>query len=166
MPQIPDAPNPIEYQFTGDAKVAIVQARNEALFSRAEAVAPPHLALGVIHSQSQAKLDLLFPDRANFAILCRALGGSATPAPVVPEDIGYRIASHEALDGATRVAAESPAGPATHPLHILLGIFRPWNSRQNREAEPDQAALALAATGLNEARLRALLPMVVADSME
>lgn len=152
---------PIEYHFTDDAKVAIVQSRNEALFCHADAVGPQHLALGVIHSQSQAKLDILFPDRGNFEILCRALGGSPGPAPVIPENITYEIASYEVLDGATRLAAESPAGPDTHPLHILLGIFRPWSTLENEPAEPDQSALALAATGLGEARLRELLPKFV-----
>jgi hypothetical protein len=158
MPQLDPR---IEYRFTEDAKVAIVQSRSEALFSHADAVGPQHLGLGVIHRLNESRLDLLFPDRGNFAILCRALGGTAKPAPVIPEHIGYQIASYEALDGATRLAAESPAGPDTHPLHILLGIFRPWSTQENQPAEPDQSALALAATGLSEARLRELLPMLL-----
>lgn len=134
-----------------------MQARNEALFAHADAVAPVHLALGVLHTQSQSRLDLLFPDPGNFELLCRALGGSSRPAPVIPEEIGYRIESHEALDGATRIAASAAVGPDTYPLHILLGILRPWSVVRGKPGEPDQAALALAATGLNETRLRELL---------
>jgi hypothetical protein len=137
--------------------MAIVQARNEALFTRAEAVEPRHLVLGVLHLQNDSQLARLFPDPVNLDILRRALGGSRRPAPVVPEDIGYHISSREALDGATRLAAESPAGPDTLPLHILLGIFRPWSVELEAPGTTDQVALDLAATGLGETRLRELL---------
>lgn len=135
------------------------------MFSRADAVAPAHLALGVLHTQSQATLDLFFPDPGNFEILCRALGGTSRGAPVIPEEIGYQIASHEALDGATRLAAHAPAGPDTHPIHILLGILRPWSVVRGSAASPDQAALDLAATGLGESRLRALLPIFISGHL-
>lgn len=143
--------------------MAIVQARNEALFTKAEAVEPRHLVLGVLHVQGVAGLARLFPDPGNLDILRRALGGSNRPAPVVPEDIGYRLSSRQALDGATRLAAESPGGPDTLPMHILLGIFRPWNAERGEPGLPDQVALDLAATGLSEARLRELLPLAARE---
>jgi hypothetical protein len=83
---------------------------------------------------------------------------------MIPEDIGYHEAARDALDGATKIAAEAPLGPATHPLHILLGILRPWNAAGDHASAPDDAALALAATGLSDARLRDLLPKVLALS--
>jgi hypothetical protein len=150
---------PPEYRFTDDAKVAIVQARNEALFRDAPAVAPAHLALGVIHTQSRKQLNLLFPDPGNFDLLCRALGGDHDPAPVIPRDIGYLDSSRDALDGATRLAAAAGADGDTHPLHILLGLMHPWNWASNHAVDPDEVALSLAATGLGESRLRALLVM-------
>lgn len=162
MPRPTDPP--IEYHFTDAARVAIVQARSEALFAKADAVAPKHLALGVIHSLTLPLFNLLFPDRGNFDILCRALGGSSRPAPVIPEHIDYRLSSREALDSATRLARDSPMGPDTHPLHILLGILRPWSVEQSQTAEPDQTALDLAATGLSETRLRELLPAFLTHS--
>lgn len=150
------------YHFTDSAKIAILQARHEALHAHAPAVAPQHLALGVLHTQPKAVLDLLFPEAGDLTILCRALGGTDSPAPVIPEDIGYQEAARDALDGATKIAAEAPRGPATHPLHILLGILRPWNVAGDHASAPDEAALALAATGLSDARLRGLLPKVLA----
>jgi hypothetical protein len=149
----------IEYHFTDDAKVAILQARHEALHTRARMVGPPHLALGVMHTQPQWRLDLLFPDRGNFETLCRTLGGSNAPAPVIPEDIGYLEAAVAVLNGAAKIAAEAAGGPATLPLHILMGMFRPWDVDRNQVGAPDQSALALAATGLSETRLRELLPV-------
>ncbi|HWA56983.1 MAG TPA: hypothetical protein VG692_07005 [Gemmatimonadales bacterium] len=154
------SPDP-EYRFTDDAKLAILQARHEALHQRAGAVAPAHLALGVIHTQNRARRDLLFPDPGNFEILCRALGGSHDPAPVIPEEIGYLDSARDALDGATREAARLSESGATHPLHILLGLLHPWVRTTNQAANPDQAALSLAATGLGDQRLRALLPAFV-----
>lgn len=157
-PEATRRPTPPEYKFTDDAKIAIVQARNEALFRHAPAVAPSHLALGVIQTQTRRQLNLLFPDPGNFDLLCRALGGGPEPAPVIPRDIGYLDSARDALDGATRLAAAaSPAGD-THPLHILLGLLHPWDWAANRPVDPDEAALSLAATGLGESRLRALLP--------
>lgn len=149
---------PPEYRFTDDAKIAIVQARNEALRQEASAVAPSHLALGVIHTQTQRQLDLLFPDPGNFALLCRALGGSHDPAPVIPRDIGYLVAARDALDGATRLAAAASPDGETHPIHILLGVMHPWDWEAGQATDPDAAALSLAATGLGEGRLRDLLP--------
>lgn len=127
-------------------------------------MAPAHLALGVIHTQSDARRNLLFPDPGNFEILCRALGGSHDPAPVIPRDIGYLDSAREALDGATREAARSIPGGDTHPLHILLGLLHPWNQAHECASEPDPAALSLAATGLGDTRLRALLPAFTAGS--
>src|SRR5574338_251730 len=118
---------PPEYKFTDDAKIAIVQARHEALYRDAPAVAPAHLALGVIHTQTQKQLDLLFPDPGNFELLCRALGGGHDPAPVIPRDIGYLESARDALDGATRLAAGASAAGDTHPIHILLGLMHPWD---------------------------------------
>ncbi len=158
------APAPLEYRFTDDAKIAILQARNEALHLRADAVAPAHLALGVIHTQSAARLALLFPDPGNLEMLCRALGGSREPAPLIPEDITYLDAARDALDGATIEAARlDPAGD-THPIHILLGLFHPWDQAANHAVEPDAVALTLAATGLGDSRLRTLLPDLTAGS--
>jgi hypothetical protein len=111
----------------------------------------------VIHTQSQRQLDQLFPDPGNYELLCRALGGSSAAAPVIARDIGYEDAAREALDGATRIAAESAVEQEVEPLHILLGLLRPWSFGLERAATPDEAALALAATGLGEARLRELL---------
>jgi hypothetical protein len=145
------------YHFTDDAKLAILQARHEALFAGSPAVGPQHLALGVIHTQSREMLQVLFPDPGNREILCRALGGSGTPAPVIPEDIGYQVSARDALEGASKIAAESAGGPDTHPLHILLGILRPWNPAADQAGSPDETALALAATGLSDSRLRELL---------
>jgi hypothetical protein len=76
---------------------------------------------------------------------------------VIAQDIGYEDGSRDALDGATRIAAESPGEHEVEPLHILLGLLRPWSLALDSAAHPDQAALALAATGLGEARLRELL---------
>lgn len=150
------------YHFTDAAKVAILQARHEALHAHAPAVAAHHLALGVIHTLPEAILQLLVPDPGHLRILCQALGGSDIPAPVIPEDIGYEDAARDALDGATKIAGEAPGGPDTHPLHILLGILRPWSAAERKGTEPCEAALVLAATGLNDARLRDLLPTVLA----
>lgn len=150
------------YHFTDAAKVAILQARHEALYVHAPAVAAHHLALGVLHTLPETILHLLVPDPGNLRILCQALGGSETPAPVIPEDIGYEEAARDALDGATRIAGEGPTRPDTHPLHILLGILRPWCAAMDHASEPGPAALVLAATGLNDARLRDLLPTVLA----
>ncbi len=147
------------YRFTDDAKVAILQARNEALHAGAPAVAPTHLALGVIHTQTRRQLDLLFPDPGNFDLLRRALGGQPGPAPLVPDDIGYLDSARDALDGATREAARESATGETYPLHILLGLLHPWDRGRGRGVDPDPVALSLAATGLGDSRLRALLPM-------
>jgi hypothetical protein len=125
-------------------------------------VSAQHLALGVIHTLPQATIDMLVPDPGKLRILCQALGGTDTPAPVIPEDIGYQDAARDALDGATRIAAEGPEGPATHPLHILLGILRPWNTAGGQASEPSDVALVLAATGLNDARLQALFSKALA----
>jgi hypothetical protein len=125
-------------------------------------VTAQHLALGVIHTVPQATIDMLVPDPGRLSILRQALGGTDSPAPVTPEDIGYQDAARDALDGATRIAAEAPDGPATHPLHILLGIFRPWNTAGGQASEPSEVALVLAAIGLNDARLQAVFPKAFA----
>lgn len=91
-------------------------------------------------------------------MLCRALGGSRDPAPLIPEDITYLDAARDALDGATVEAARLSPGGETHPLHILLGLLHPWDQARACAVEPDAVALTLAATGLGDTRLRALLP--------
>jgi hypothetical protein len=148
------------YHFNDSARIAIVQARHEALHARAAAVAPEHLALGVLHTFPQRVLDLLFPDPALLATLLRALGGGTSPAPVIAEEITYEESAEDVLGGAMKLAAEMPEGPDTHPMHILLGVLRPWSLSQDHATDPGAAALTLAATGLGETRLRSLLPRV------
>ena len=126
------------------------------------AVGPQDLALGVLHTQDRRVLQLLLPDPASFPTLCRALGGSVEPAPVIAEDVSYEASAREALDGATRIAAAMASGPDTHPVHILLGILRPWSVDGSVPVEAGATALTLAATGLGETRLLALLPQVLA----
>lgn len=123
-----------------------------------------HLALGVIHTQGSATRALLFPDPGNFEMLCRALGGSREPAPLIPEDISYLDAARDALDGATVEAARLSPGGETHPIHILLGLFHPWDQAGHHPVEPDTVTLTLAATGLGDTRLHELLPALTAGS--
>jgi hypothetical protein len=148
------------YPFTDSARIAIIQARHEALHARALAVTPEHLALGVLHTLPQRVLDLLFPDPALLTTLVSALGGGPAPAPVIAQDISYEESAENVLGGAIKLAAEMPEGPDTHPLHILLGVLRPWSLSGDHATEPGAAALTLAATGLGETRLRSLVPRV------
>lgn len=127
-------------------------------------MAPAHLALGVIHTQPSARLRLLFPEPGHFEMFCRALGGGVEPAPLIPEDIGYLDSARDALDGATRLAAHALPGGETHPIHILLGLFHPYDRAADRASEPDIAALTLAATGLGETLVRALLPAFTTET--
>jgi len=148
------------YPFTDSARIAIVQARHEALHAHAPAVSPEHLALGVLHTLPQSALDLLFPDPALLATLFSALGGKPSPAPVIAEDILYEESAQDVLGGAMKLAAEMPGGPETHPVHILLGVLRPWSLSEHHATEPGPAALSLAATGLGETRVRSLIARV------
>jgi hypothetical protein len=160
MPSASGRPGPEgrPYHFTDAAKLAIVQARHEALHRGAAGVAPAHLALGVIFTLPRPVVDLLVPHPGRQAALLRDLGGGATAAPVIARDIGYLAAARDALDGATRIAAAAAGGPATRPTHILLGILRPWSLTENRAVAPGEAARILSGAGLTEAWLASLQP--------
>jgi len=143
------------YDFTDDAKFAILQARHEALVVGAREILPSHLALGVLRLLDAAEIGALFPAPGSREALYGELGGGPHPAPVIAQDIIYSDGARQALAGA-RHSAEAGHARIT-PLHVLVGILHPRDFLDRRDVPPSEAADALEHAGLTAARLSELL---------
>lgn len=145
------------YNFHDDTRLAILQARHEALHLRADELTPAHLALGVLHTLGEAEVRLALPAPGAFDSLCRALGGRSEPAPVIASDIRYSEAARDAIAGAKFVAAGG-AG-AILPLHLLAGIHCPQPAAGTGATAPAPVAAVLEQAGLGASALQALLTL-------
>jgi hypothetical protein len=147
-------PGPQDYNFTDDSRFGIVQARFEALTLGLRVIDPGHLVLGVTKTLDQATFDRLFPDPERFMSLCRALGASASAAPVSAEDVDYSEEAIEAITGAMRSAAATVTGVT--PVHLLLGVHHPWMRSDAGPARVSIVSTLLDTAGLATGRLAAL----------
>lgn len=143
------------YDFTDDARVAILQARHEALVLGAREILPRHLALGVLRLMSPVEAAELLPEPGSREALYLRLGGRPEPAPVIARDIVYSDGAREALAGA-RHSAGAGTGAIT-PLHVLCGILSPRDFLDRRDVTPSEAAGTLDAAGVTLARLAELI---------
>lgn len=142
------------YDFSEDARVAVFQARHEALALGAAELLPSHLALGVLRTLSRFQRAACFDQPQAFDRLCHALGGGPQPAPLIPEDIVYSDDAKAVMAGALRAAAAEGPGTAVAPFHILLGIHGPCDLADQTPRLPSGASAILAAAGLDAHQVR------------
>lgn len=147
------------YDFHDDTRLAILQARHEALYLRAEKLTPAHLALGVLHTLGAAEVRLALPAPGAFESLCRALGGRSEPAPVIASEILYSDAARDAIAGAMSAAADGAGAGTILPLHLLAGIHRPQAAAGTGATAPGPVAAVLEQAGLGAGALQALLTL-------
>lgn len=145
------------YEFSEDARVAVFQARHEALALEAPYLEPAHLALGVLKTLSRFQRAACFARPEEFDRLCATLGAGPEPAPLIPQDIQYSEAAKAAMAGAIRIAAETGATGEVFPFHILLGILAPCGLEDRAPQPAGEAAAALAAAGLGARQVEAHL---------
>lgn len=145
------------YDFHDDTRLAMLQARHEALFLRADELTPAHLALGVLHTLGTAEILRALPAPGTLDALCLALGGRSVPAPVIASEVRYSDAARDAIAGA-RFAAGGPAGAGTIlPLHLLAGILCPHSAAGTGATPPGPVAAILERAGMGTRSLQALL---------
>ena len=126
--------------FDEDAAIAIVQARHEALLRRAPEILPSHLILGVINTLPAGLRTRWAGDEARLEQLRLDLGGPRSPAPPIPQDIGYGPLATLVLETAITLAAGQPVSPR----QVLLAI----HAAPVGEADIAPAREALARAGL------------------
>lgn len=147
------------YDFHDDTRLAILQARHEALYLRADELSPAHLALGVLHTLGAAEVRLALPAPGAFESLCLALGGRSEPAPVIASEILYSDAARDAIAGAMAAAAGGAGARTILPLHLLAGILSPRPAGGTEISAPGPIAVVLERAGLGASSLQSLLAL-------
>jgi hypothetical protein len=142
------------YHFTDPARLAVFQARHEALALGAPELTPFHLALGVLKTLTGFQRAACFSGSGDFERLCAALGAGPEPAPLIPEDIAYSEEAKAVMAGAIRSAEDEAPGTAVSPFHILLGIHAPCDLENETPLPPTGAATLLAIAGLTPHQIR------------
>ncbi len=145
------------YDFHDDTRLAILQARHEALYRRAEELTPAHLALGVLHTMGAAEARQALPVPGAFESLCLALGGRSEPAPVIASEVLYSDAARDAIAGAMVAAAGGAGAGIILPLHLLAGILSPRPAAGTGATVPGPVAAVLERAGLGASSLQTLL---------
>ena len=145
------------YEFTEDARLAVFQARHEALALGAPELLPAHLALGVLKTLTRFQRAACFATREEYARLCHALGAAPEPAPLIPAEIGYSEAATAAMAGAIQAAALEGEGVPVSPVHLLLGIHAPCALDDRTPIAASRTATVLADAGLDPRHVRVFL---------
>ena len=146
-----------QYEFTEDARLAVFQARHEALALGAAELLPAHLALGVIKTLTRFQRAACFTRPEEFARLCHALGAAPEPAPLIPEEIGYSAEATAVMAGAIHAAAQEGEGAQVSPVHLLLGIHAPCGLEDYAPRPASRTATVLADAGLDPHHVRVFL---------
>ncbi len=145
-----------EYRLSDDCKLALVQARFEAIHLGTRALDAGHLLLGVTKSLTPVTFARLFPRTERFESLCRAFDAGIESAPLSAEDIEYALAAREAIAGGMSLAIASDPTAELTPLYLLLGILRPLDPECQTPVAPSSAAALLLASGVTAEVLLAL----------
>ena len=145
------------YAFTEEARLAVFQARHEALALGAGELLPAHLALGVLRTLTRFQRAACFTRPEEYARLCHALGATSDPAPLIPEEIPYSDDATAVMAGAIHAAAQEGPGVAVSPVHLLLGIHAPCGLEDRAPRPPSRTAAVLAEAGLDARHVRVFL---------
>lgn len=145
-----------EYHLSDDCKLALVQARFEAIHLGTRTLDAGHLLLGVTKSLPAATFARLFPLPERFEALCGAFNTGIDAAPLSAEDIDYSLGAREAIAGGMSSATATDPSAALTPLYLLLGILRPLNPEEQTPVAPSLAATRLLASGVTAEGLLAL----------
>ena len=141
------------YNFTDDCRVALVQARFEALAQGSPVLTPSHLVLGVLKTMPGPAFERLLLSPSTYRELCDALDSTPDHAPADARDIIYAESAKHAISGS--LVAAGPAHPVW-PIHILIGIHAPHAPFDGGPVAASHVADILTRGGLGLERLIAI----------